>query len=90
MTTKHSPISKIKEQADVIARSLKGFERGEVIDVRFADQLKAARDKPALKFGIMMDDKLISIEIPWTLIADSTELALSEFIVKKMKEIRDV
>lgn len=89
MTTKHSPLSALKAQADQIAATLKRAERGEKIDVRFAEKIAAARSKPSFKVGILMDDKAITIEMPWETIRNTTEQGLSEYIVNQMRETRD-
>lgn len=89
MTTKHSPLSAIKAQADKIAELLKRAERGEKIDVRFAEKIDAARDKESFKIGILMDDKVITIEMAWATIRSSSEAGLSEYIVGLMRETRD-
>jgi ABC-type hemin transport system substrate-binding protein len=68
MTTRHSPLNALKAQADKIAAMLKAAERGEKIDTRFAEKIAAARDKDAFKIGIVMDDKIITIEMPWATI----------------------
>ncbi len=57
MTTSHSPLSQLKAQADKIAATLKAAERGEQIDVRFAEKIEAARSKDSFKVGIVMDSK---------------------------------
>lgn len=89
MTTKHSPLSALKAQADKIAVTLKAAERGEKIDVRFAEKIDAAREKESFKVGIIMDDKVISIEMLWTTIRATSESGLSEYIVRQMREARD-
>lgn len=43
MTTSHSPLRALKAQADKIAAMLKAVDRGEKVDVRFADHPAAAR-----------------------------------------------
>lgn len=88
MTTKHSPLSALKAQADKIAASLKASERGEKIDIRFAEKI-AARGKEGIKVGIVMDDKTIIIEMPWVTIRNTSEVGLSEYIIKLMRESRD-
>jgi hypothetical protein len=89
MTTKHSPISAIKRQADKIAFMLKAFERGEKIDDRFAEKIREARIKRGvLKFAIAMDGKTLIIDMPFDMIGRSSEVAISEWIVKAMKELR--
>lgn len=90
MTTKHSPLSALKAQAEKIAAVLKAAERGEKIDIRFAEKIEAARAKECFKIGIVMDDKVITIEMPWATIRDTSERGISEYIVRQMKEARDV
>lgn len=89
MTTAHSPLRVLKAQADNIAKMLKMAERGEKIDVRFAEKLDAARGKDALKFAVVMDDKIISIEMPWATIRATSEVGIAEFILKQMREARE-
>ena len=89
MTTSHSPLSQLKAQADKIAATLKAAERGEQIDVRFAEKIKAARSKDSFKVGIVMDDKVITIEIPWATIRGTNEVGLAEYILNQMREARD-
>ena len=89
MTTKHSPLSALKAQADKIAATIKAAERGEKIDVRFAEKIAAVRNKEVFKVGIVMDDKVITIEMPWTTIRSASEAGLAEYILKHMRESRD-
>lgn len=89
MTTARSPLSALKAQADKIAAVLAAAERGEKIDVRFAEKIDAARAKESVIFGVVMDDKILKIEIPWTKIRESGETGLSEYILKHMRESRD-
>jgi hypothetical protein len=35
-----------------------------------------------------MDDKIITIDMPWTTIRATSEAALSEYILKQMREAR--
>ena len=89
MTTKESPLRVLKSQAERIAKSLAAFERGEAIDVRFAERLKAARDKEIVKIGIVMDDKIITLDMPWTVIKSSGEVAMTEYLLNMMRESRN-
>jgi hypothetical protein len=89
MTTKHSPLSALKAQSDKIAATLKAAERGEKIDARFAEKIAEARNKESFKVGIVMDDKVITIDMPWALIRASSEVGLSEYVLKQMRETRD-
>jgi len=89
VTTKHSPLSALKAQADKIAATLKAAERGEKIDVRFAEKLEAARAGKSFKVGIVMDDKVVIIEMPWETIRTTGETELSEYIIRQMRERPD-
>lgn len=88
MTSKHSPLSALKAQADKIAATLKAAERGDQIDVRFAEKFNAARAKESFKVGIVMDDKVITIEMPWATIRSTNEAGIAEYIVGQMREAR--
>lgn len=88
MTTAHSPLRVLKAQADKIAATLKAAERGENIDVRFAEKIEAARKTDSFVVGVMMDDKIIKIEMPWTTIRSTSEVALAEYILDQMREMR--
>lgn len=83
MTTKHSPLRRLKAQADEIAAKIKAAGRGEV-------PLKPGSDaKSSIKFGVVMDDKVITLEIERETIHSSSEAGLSEYILKLMREQRD-
>ena len=86
MTTKDSPLSALKAQADKIAAMLKAAERGETPNVPHAEKIMAARDKLAIKVGIVMDDKVLTPEIPWATIRELSEVDLSTWIVDQMRE----
>lgn len=90
MTTKHSPLRVLKAQADKIAQTLKAAERGEKIDVHFAEKIEAAREKESFKAGIVMDDKIIIIEMPWTTIRGTSEAGLAEYILDQMREASEI
>lgn len=83
MTTSRSPIRKLQAQADKIAALMKKAERGEPIDVAFAKKIDEARGKNSVKFGIVMDDKIITIDMPWETIRNETEAGLADFIVDR-------
>lgn len=67
---------------------LKAAERGEKIDVRFAAKISEARGRDSFKFGIVMDDKVITVDMPWETIRATGEAGLSEYIIKQMKNSR--
>jgi hypothetical protein len=83
MTTKHSPLRELKRQADIVAAKLKAASRGEV---QFKD---GAQHRASVKVGVVMDDKVLTIEMAWDTIRATSEAGLSEFILKHMREQRD-
>jgi hypothetical protein len=89
MTTAHSPLRVLKGQADRIAAAIKAAERGEKIDVRFAEKIEAARKRESFKIGVVMDDKVITIDIPWQTIRATSEVGLAQYILKQMREERE-
>ena len=90
MTTKHSPLNVLREQADKIAATIKAAERGDAgVDAHFEIRLAAARLKGTFKVGIAMDDKLITVDLPWATIAATGEVGLAEYILKLMRETRN-
>lgn len=90
MTTSQSPLSRLKSQADTIAQMVKAWQRGEKIaDARFAEKMEAARHKPSVKFGIVMDDKVVTIELDQATLAETSEVALAALILKHMRGQRD-
>lgn len=83
MTTAQSPIGKIRKQATKIARTLKAA----LTDPH--PRFDAARKNPGFKAGIVMDDKVITLNVPWETIRETSEVALTEWIIKQMREIKD-
>lgn len=79
--------SKVKKQAEVIAATLKRAERREPIPEDKSGKIAASRDKDSVKFAIVMNEKLISITMDWTFIAETSETAIVEYIFKHMSEI---
>lgn len=88
MTTKNSPIKRLKAQADKIAEVLCAAERGDAVDVSFKQKLEAARDKDTVSVGIAMDDKIIKIDLPWSVIKTSGRAGLATYILDQMQEKR--
>lgn len=88
MTTSKSPLRKLKAQADNIAKIMKAIERGEKVAADPAGKIAAALARGLVKFGIVMDDKVITLEMPTTLIRASSEAAISEWIVNYMRGIQ--
>lgn len=75
MTTKNSPLSELKAQADAIAMALKASAK--------------FNHKEVYKIGVMMDDKLMTIEFTLASIKETSEEGLSEYIVNQMRESED-
>lgn len=89
MTTAHSPLRILKAQAYKIAAALKAAERGDKIDLRFAEKIVAARQKDGVKFAVVMDDKVLSIDMPWETIRGTSEVGIAEYILKHMRDARE-
>lgn len=88
MTTRYSSLRELTAQADKIAAVLKAAERGEKIDVLFAEKIEAARKQAEFKVGIVMDDRLVKIEISWATIGSMTETGLAKWILDLMRGAR--
>lgn len=71
MTNKNSPVHLLKAQADQIAHVFKMAAQNAT--------------KPAFKAGIVMDDKVLTIEMTVSTILETTEEGISEYIVKQMR-----
>lgn len=90
MSTAHSPLRKLRAEANRIAQQLKALERGEVNAPDPLGKVAAARaGKEALTFAVVMDDKILKIEMPWATIASMSEAGISEWILKQMRESRE-
>lgn len=85
MTTAHSPLSVLFAQASQIAKTIKAVERGEYTDAR----IDRARSKDSVKFAVAMDDKLVTVEIPWATIRETSETAMQAYILKLMQKSRN-
>lgn len=90
MTTKHSPLRVLRAQADRIADLICTTERGEPVNVQFAEKLAAARDKESVKVAIAMDDKIISLDLHWSVIRSTGRVGLAQYILDQMRETRRV
>jgi hypothetical protein len=89
MTTSRSPLRVLKEQADRIAAALKAAERGEKIAADPGGKIAGARDRETVTFGVVMDDKFLKIEMPWTTVRETSEAGIAEYILKHMRGARD-
>jgi hypothetical protein len=90
MTTKDSPLSAIKIQADKIAILLKAAERGaNISSYDPSGRITAARNKPTVTFAVVMDDKVLKVEMSWATIKATSEAGISEYLVRQMREAVD-
>lgn len=88
MTTSQSPLRVLRQQAETIAKTVKAISRGENPVEDRGGKLAAARNRDSVKFGIVQDDKVITIEMRWDLIAATSEVAIAEMILKEMRGAR--
>jgi hypothetical protein len=90
MTTAKSPLRKLKAQADNIATRLKALERGDLGGAADpAGKVAAARARASIQFAVVMDDKILKIDMPWETIRSLSEAGVSEYIVKHMRESKE-
>ena len=89
MTTSHSPLRALKKQADRIAAEMKALLRGEHATMDVGGKIAAARQRDTITFGVVMDDKVIKIEMPWKLIETTSEAGISEWVLKYMRGARE-
>jgi hypothetical protein len=77
----------LKAQADNIAKMIKQAERGELADPtgKIADSLM----RGTLKTAVVQDDKVVSIEMAWSQIRETSEVALAVMILKLMRGERE-
>lgn len=90
MTTARSPLPVLKAQADKIAVQLKAASEGKQIAHDPAGKIAAALATESVKFAVVMDDKILKIEMPWATIRTTTEAGIADFILDRMREQRDV
>jgi hypothetical protein len=89
MTTARSPLRVLKAQADQIAAKLKRIADGHNDAADPFGRLDAARTRDSITFGVVMDDKLLQIEMRWSAIRKSSKEEIAEYILKHMRESRD-
>ena len=88
MTTAHSPLRVLKAQAKRIAAALKAAERGETIASDPAHKIATARSKDSVTFAVVMDDKVLKIEMAWKTIAVTSQDGIAEYILEQTREAR--
>lgn len=85
MSTSSSPAWKLKAEADKMARMLKSAWLGEKLPNDPLGKMAAARKTDRIKFALVMDDKILTIEMTWASIKEKSERQISEFIVEQMR-----
>jgi hypothetical protein len=89
MSTARSPLRVLKMQARKIAGVLKAAERGDMVANDPLGKVRAAREGEGIKFAVAMDDKMLTIEMSWAAIRDTSEVGITEFILKHMRDARE-
>lgn len=89
MSTSQSPLRKLKAEAARCAAKLKSMERGEPVDGDPLGKVATALTRPSITFGVVMDDKVLKIEMSWATIREHSEASLSEYILKHMRGSRE-
>ena len=88
MTTARSPKREIRVQAQTIAVALKAALHGKTIADDPAGKISAALKKESITFGVVMDDKILKIKMPWVKIRDTSLAGIAEYIFNQMREAR--
>lgn len=89
MTTARSPRRTLMAQAKLCATTLKAAERGDKIVVNHGDKIAAARSNESVTFAVVMDDKILKIEMAWATIRDTSKAGIAEYIFNQMREARE-
>lgn len=90
MSTSQSPLRQLQAEADRIAAMLKRFERRDFTGIDDpAHKLARAVAAGRLKVGIVMDDKVVTLEIPLPTIAEHSEASLAAYVLRLMKGTRE-
>lgn len=88
MSTSHSPLKKLKTEAARIAKQLKMLAAGKSTANDPAGKIKAALARETVNFGIVMDDKVLTVEMPWSQIRETSEAGIAEWILDYMRDAR--
>jgi hypothetical protein len=68
-----------------MAVMLKAALRGGKVANDPAGKIAAALKRDSIKFGIVMDDKIITVDMPWSTVRETDEAGISEWIVEHMR-----
>lgn len=89
MSTKHSPLRKLQKEADGIAKNLKSLSRGENTTFDPKGKIQSALKTDQIRFGVVMDDKVLDITMTWATIRELSETMIASLILDHMRESRD-
>jgi hypothetical protein len=89
MTTARSPLRALRAQAKTVAATLKAAERGQPLGTKHDEKVVAARANETVTFAVVMDDKILKIEMAWTKIRETSEAGIAEYVLNQMREARD-
>lgn len=89
MTTSQSPLRVLKAQADKIAATVKAIDRGEKVEGDPLGKIEASKLAGVFNFAVVMDDKIIRLEMAWATISAHSEVGLAEYILKLMRGSRE-
>lgn len=64
---------------------LKQAERRELPTTDVALKFAKARETNGIKFAIVMDDQVLTVEMQWAVIESSSEVAIAEYILLYMR-----
>lgn len=90
MTTARSPVRVLRAQAKEMAATLKAAEQGNVLAPDPEGKIVAARKQESVTFAVVMDDKVLKIEMAWSLIRDTSRAGIAEYILKQMRNDREI
>lgn len=88
MTTAKSPPQQIRAQAHKIAETLKRAAAGERIANDPLGKIEASKARGYVDFAIVMDDKIVKIQVPWGTIEALELPLLCDFIFDQMSEAK--
>lgn len=89
MSTKNSPPHKLRAEANKIAKILTDAARGKFVNSQMRREYEAAKAKGTFRAGIVMDDKIITIDIPTADLPNYTRKGLAEYIFNQMAETQN-
>ena len=87
MSTKHTPLRVLMQQAGEIARKMKAIEAGQPVHDP-GGKIAASKKNGIFRPAIVMDDKTVIIEISWETVKVADEKDLAAYILGLIREER--